>query len=177
MVSRGSTPGPPCSPSLLYFQISPCQLNKAGLDGLLHLSFEQVSYLYILTRTPQKEVSTILMTTPAEQILQSKFNLRDTHKLSDYFFLQLVCSYEEPRLQTKPKCNYTFITYFSTDYQIYQMGKGRDLGNLHAHKAKMNRPNIKPIHLSIFQNNQHKLCLAPFHVTEKKNGNEKDSPN
>lgn len=66
-----------------------------------------------------------------------------------------------------------FITYFSTDYQIYQMGRGRDLGNLHAHKAKMNRPNIKPIHLSIFQNDQHKLCLASFIVTEKKNSSEK----
>lgn len=165
---------------LLHFQISPCQLNTVGLDGHLDLSFQQVC-LFVHSRTHSTERSLKYFndnpsrTNPTIQVL---FNLRDTRKLCNYFlffffFLQLVCSYEEARIRTKPKCNHTFITYFSSDYQIYQMGRGRDLGNLHAHKAKMNRPNIKPIHLSIFQNDQHKLCLASFIVTEKKNSSEK----
>lgn len=94
------------------------------------------------------------------------------------FFLQLLYSYEETDLRTKLKCNYTFITYFSTliNKSVIQVEEGM-LEIYLPSKQKWDRHNITSIQLAIFQNYQHQPCLFSLLVTEQKNGNERNSQN
>lgn len=89
------------------------------------------------------------------------------------FFLQLLSSYGEVGLRTKPKCNYTFMTYFNTLINKFVKQVVEVMWEIYLPTKQIwDRHNIKRINLAISQNYQHQPCLFSLLIAEK-NSNEK----